>query len=131
MGAWGVGHFENDTALDWVHTLDEGEVEVLRAALDVQGEDLDADVCSEALAAAEVVAAARGAPGSELPDEVHAWLERHGRALGAQDAARAHALVERIGQRSELQELFDEGGRDAEWHAAVDGLVQRLRRVAG
>ena len=34
MGAWDAGSFENDTALDWVHTVcQNGHVDLVRTAL--------------------------------------------------------------------------------------------------
>jgi hypothetical protein len=74
MGAWGAGAFDNDDALDWLSELvDSPDFALGRAVLDVTAlEYLEAPEGSAALAAAEVVAAARGHPAALLPDEVTA-----------------------------------------------------------
>ena len=69
MGAWGIGTFENDDAGDWVDRLEESEgltllTETLAPAADPSGY-LEAPTCTEALAAAEVVAALAGRPAPE------------------------------------------------------------------
>ena len=66
MGAWGVGPFENDDASDWVYQLEGAEdLELVRGTLEAAANPqgyLEAPTCSEALAAAEVVAALSGRP---------------------------------------------------------------------
>ena len=66
MGAWGTGNFENDTALDWVWSLEESkDLSLVEDAIsDVlnSGDCLDADLGCAGLAAAEVVAALRNKP---------------------------------------------------------------------
>lgn len=130
MGTWGPGTFENDHALDWWGDLREGSPSLARDALArvanaAPDADLDADDCCEALVAAEFVAAAVGRGIDRLPsEEAEAWLEEHGAALRFLELARS--AVERIESRSELQELWDEGGRDEDWHGNVAELRSRL-----
>lgn len=112
MGAWGVGTFDNDAALDWVATLDEGEgIDVLRATFadTFQDEYLDADNGCAALAAAEVVAALAGKPAASLPDSVTNWVARVEIELTPTDIALARRSVERVrAHDSELLELWSE-----------------------
>lgn len=129
MGAWGTGTFDNDDAADWVWELEEaGDYEVTRAVLEAvtQRDDyLEAPTCSEALAAAEVLAAGRGRPPVRLPDEVAAWLagrEAPDDALVAL-AKRAVAVIARD---SELRELWAEGEHFSQWQAALFDLDARL-----
>lgn len=84
MAAWGLGNFENDDAMDWVWELEhDTDGSALRSALQPlangrdTGDPVEARV-SRALAAAAVVARARGTSGEALPDEAEAWLSSHG-----------------------------------------------------
>lgn len=138
MGAWGSGPFDNDTAADWryglVDAVSEGEAlgvieSALRAAADLpESAYLDADQGSCALAAAAVVAAARGKDLGELPEDVAEWLETHGAAVPAAFRTLAQIAIARtLGSNSELAELWAESG-DADELAAesrklVDGLA--------
>jgi hypothetical protein len=92
MGAWGHRTFENDSALDWLGDLAEGDPSLVGEALDVaagSAEDayLEVDEASAALAAAE---------------------------------------LERVYERSELRELWDENGEETDWHIDVRELLARL-----
>lgn len=136
MGAWGAGNFENDTALDWVWELeaadDLGPVEAALADVLVAADegDLDADVGSIGLAAAEVVAALGGRPLDGLPEEVAAWVQAHPFEPVADLVRDGLAAVARIrdDEASELRELWaEEEELLAEWHVVVDDLVARLR----
>jgi len=133
MGAWGSGSFENDGALDWVAELAAADglgflQETFAAVID-EGDYLDAYHCERALAAAEVVAALQGAPGAGLPDEAAARVEAHRNADIAPLVATALRAIDRVRSESELQELWAEDeDMLAEWEAAVEALVGRLRK---
>ena len=72
MGAWGIGHFDNDAAGDWMLELeDAGSLAPVVDAfdeVDASLDYLDADIGSIALAAAETVAAMIGKPAKDLPN---------------------------------------------------------------
>ena len=72
MGAWGVGHFDNDDAGDWVWELEDtgtaSPVTAAFAAVEAEANYLEAPDACIALAAAEVVAAWAGNPAAETPD---------------------------------------------------------------
>ncbi len=124
MGAWGPGNWENDHALDWVADLHEWrDVEAALA-----GPLSHAGSCCRALAAAEVVAACVGRSSRRLPDGVEAWVAQHGAECAPDLRETAAKIVSDIGSRSELRSLFDDGGRNAEWHAIVEELRARLLR---
>ena len=131
MGAWGSGSFENDDALDWTSKLETAEdSRILGATLDrvmrCTGAELEAWACSEALAAAEVVAALRDQPAEELPDEIGSWVESK-RGRHEQDLAPpALKAVERIRADSELKLLWNESGSE-EWEQGLDDLEKRLK----
>lgn len=127
MGAWGHGNWENDDAMDLVQDLSKPNVlrESLLAASTPSGRE-ETGTCCRALAAAEVVAALVGEPSSHLPDEVSAWVAEHRTAESTELVALAQAAVAAVEGESELQELFDEDGRDDGWHAVVGDLRRRL-----
>jgi hypothetical protein len=127
MGAWGARSFENDDALDWVWELEESSDDsVVRAAFAaVQGDgDVESPEAACACAAAEVVAAASGAPADWLPGEVKDWVAAHGPAVAGL-RAEAHAAVRRVAEHSELQQLWAQAG-GAEWDSGIADLLGRL-----
>lgn len=132
MGAWEIGNFDNDAALDTVTLLLGVELPVafLEAAFrQVLNEDeyLDSDDCSEALVAAEVIAALAGAPTPDLPEDLQVWVEQH-KSL-AIDTLLPIALeaLARIREDSELKDLMDDADGLSEWQAIQRKLKGRLR----
>ncbi|HSO30946.1 MAG TPA: DUF4259 domain-containing protein [Labilithrix sp.] len=132
MGAWGEKAFENDSALDWLADLEAEGVDALRDLLasvaDTDDEEyLDVDDGAAAIAAAEIVAAARGRGRDRLTKEVIGWLDDNASDLVAEDLVLACRAVERVvAGSSELRELWEEGGSDSPWHADVRTLLTRL-----
>lgn len=133
MGAWGVGTFENDDASDWVFELDGAkDLTVLSAAFDAINDEtdcVDAPLCSNALAAAEVVAALLGNPGIGLPDEVLAWVSNKPRvdASVINKARKAIAVV--LSDKSELFALWAEAepAEFDQWKTSVADINTRLK----
>lgn len=130
-GAWGTGSFENDDALDWIGecTGSQGKAALaptLEAAL--SADVVDAPEGAMVVAAAEVVAAARGKRSATLPRALSAWLERQPRAQIASLAPLAHKALARVGQpgSSELAQLWS-GQQAAKWKAQMAELAARLR----
>ncbi|MCP3139190.1 DUF4259 domain-containing protein [Pyxidicoccus xibeiensis] len=129
MGAWGSGNFENDAVLDWVSTLKgwqsvKAVLEyVARASRDAY---LSANVCCTSLGAAEIVAACIGQPSVESPEAVKSWVAANRNGCSDELRSLATTATRRIEAESELQELFDEGARNEEWHAVVSDLLRRL-----
>jgi len=140
MGAWDVGPFSNDDALDWLYELmeagDDGPLEeALGAVIAASADDyLDADVCCAALAAAEVVAALAGHGMADAPDDLVEWVglqtPKVAAALVAAYRDNAIAAVRRIGSDSELAELWAESDDDAAWRAGLDDVVWRLGKTS-
>jgi hypothetical protein len=135
MGAWGAGAFQNDTAVDWVAQLQESSGDsLLRSAIEPAaaidgGGLLDSGVAAIALAAAEVVAAAKGQPGGDLPETLSSWVAQFGSDVGDDLPIPARQAVERIAASSELKELWDEAG-DNDWNEVVGDLRARLATIA-
>ena len=133
MGAWGAGVFDNDDASDWVWELEDdadGQVliEALSEIVDTPvDEQPEAPECSNALAAAEVVASARAATStSHLPTEASVWIQANRALVTPALVALASGAVERISIDSELKDLWDEAG-DGTWAGIVADLQSRLR----
>lgn len=130
-GTWGTGSFENDDALDWIGacTGSQGTAAIaatLEAAL--AAPVLEAPDAAMAVAAAEVVAAARGKRSATLPRALSSWLERQPRAQIAGLAPLAHKALARVGQpkSSELAQLWS--AQDArKWTEQMAELAARLR----
>jgi hypothetical protein len=131
VGAWGAGVFENDDAGDWVWELEDDNDasvlhEALAAAVDTPlDEPVEAPDASNALAAAEIVAAARGHQGAQLPSEAREWIGRNAAVVDARTVALATAAVERISINSELKDLWEDAQSD-EWSLVVSDLLERL-----
>jgi hypothetical protein len=131
MGAWSTGAFGNDDAGDWVYELEGADDlglcrDALEVAQSVPGY-LDASDGAQAMAAAEVIAAAAGRRGADLPEEVEAWLDTVRPEPTPDDLELARLAVERVrGPRSELAELWADSPSKDEWAKLVDDLVTRL-----
>ncbi|HEY8428946.1 MAG TPA: DUF4259 domain-containing protein [Sandaracinaceae bacterium] len=130
MGAWGKGPFDNDSAHDWL--LDAEDVEPDQAVLDaleaVQGVDyIEVDEGSAVVAAATILLAAmRREPlaGPEPAVRMAAALEPTSElrelAVAALDVV--------LGDRSELAELWAEGGEPDEWRRETEALRDAIAR---
>jgi hypothetical protein len=132
MGAWGHRNFENDEALDFVWEINEGGVQTIREAINKvvnkpASEQLESPECTEALAAIEYVAAAKGNPSEDFPEESEIWLEKNGgKELLSIDGSLLLKAIERIKSSSELREQWDESDDAKEWYNILSGLEQRL-----
>jgi hypothetical protein len=133
MGAWGADSFENDDAADWLADFCEGpDTELTSVALSTVAEMAAADYleapdCSVAIAAAEVVAALKGAPNASLNDEAKTCLGNLESKADPGLVSLALKSLERIKTKSELKELWDESENPAEWYEAVGNLEARLK----
>ena len=134
MGAWGSGSFENDDASDWIADFcddpDEGLISDALSTVAEMGADeyLEAPDCSVGLAAAEVVAALKGAPNPDMPDEAKECISKLKIKAEPGMISLASRAVEWIKTNSELKELWDESENPAEWYAAVATLETRLKQ---
>ena len=136
-GAWDIGPFDNDDALDWVWELtDSSDLAPLDRAFDDvlrSPRYVEAPSASIAIAAAEVLAALKGSARDGLPDEVTEWIE--GRKLAA-DGRLTEKAVDAVklimdDEVSELAQLWGDAPELAEdWRASLEDLLQRLTRTA-
>src|SRR5687768_10659769 len=109
MGAWGLLFDENDDAADWLADFgDAPDWSIVDQTLDCAGEDyLEAPDCSNALAAAEVIAAGIGKASPRLDPAIADWASQtpNEAELRRQKAA---DVLSRVRDDSELSELWHE-----------------------
>jgi hypothetical protein len=129
-GAWGPGTFDNDDALDWMHLCTESKGSAFVAVTlesAMRPGVLDAPGGAAVIAAAEVVAAAKGKPGGTLPKELSNWL----RSQPNQEIAKLAPVAKRVLTKvmdpnmSELAQLSSVSP-DKRWEKAVAELEARL-----
>ena len=133
-GGWDVGPFDNDDALDWVWELSESSdlsvvEEALQSAISTSGY-LEAPTGSIAVAAAEVVAALKGKPRAQLPDEVTSWVASHQLEVDDQlvKAARQAIVHVKNSESSELAQLWSDSDELLnQWHKDLADLARRLQ----
>lgn len=147
MGAWGTGNFENDSVLDWVCGLEPPKTKMfglkkinpfkycfqpVNEVLNAKGW-IDSEDCMCTLASGECIAALRGSPLEDLPEEVVDWIGTvRGLEVSTEEMQRLVEAVKRVrnDEKSELRQLWteaqDNGEPDPQWIAAADDLIQRL-----
>lgn len=131
MGAWGPGSFENNEASDWVADLEESSgIGMLKEALKTVEKNKYPEVpdCCVALAAAEVVAAAKGRPSRDFPDSLREWLANHKdvAAIKALDKTTINVL-NKVQLKSELKEQWEESDDWLAWSKVLNDLQNRLK----
>lgn len=129
MGEWGAGSFENDDAQDFLGTLHEKQPEDLQKMLVAIGDHegyLEAPECRVAIAAAEVVATARGNGPQVVPGQIAQWVGKVEGSPSAEMSELARRAVERVRTNSELKDLWLEAEGLNEWSAALRDLEARL-----
>ncbi|MBT9394159.1 DUF4259 domain-containing protein [Hymenobacter sp. NST-14] len=134
MGAWGYYNFDNDLAADFAEDFKaEPSAELLAQALAAvtAGEYLDGDLGSEALAAAEIVAAILGKPARNFPNDLLGIIPRL--TLAHVEPLRRpaqQAVLGVLGEESELRELWEESDEFENWEAQQRQLLKRLDKPA-
>ena len=132
-GGWGTGAFENDDALDYVLELQEYDAyEMLQSSL---GEDcsssdyIDAMVGARAIASAEIIAAIRGNPAPDLPDDLTDVVASLDGRVDTRLVGSAVSCVRNVldTDRSELAQLWREVSEHDDWKGAVKDLLKRLQ----
>jgi tetratricopeptide (TPR) repeat protein len=135
LGSWDVSVFGNDEAREWLSELilSTSTEPIFRALVNAakvrDTEYLQAPECERALAAAELVASARGKPGSEIPPALTTWLSEQKFVAGTQIADLAIRVLDRIAANSELRELWADTDSAEDWENTVRNLQQRLRET--
>ncbi|HWV47208.1 MAG TPA: DUF4259 domain-containing protein [Nitrospira sp.] len=134
MGAWGNGSFDNEDAADFLADVTEASdltaVREIFAAVLSADEYLEAPDASQAIAGAEIVAAALGrpTPAAQQEEELAEWIARAKPVADPELAKQAIQVLDRIlAPGSELHELWEESGELAEWQAVVEDLRSHLQ----
>ncbi|OWP64018.1 hypothetical protein CDA63_06020 [Hymenobacter amundsenii] len=134
MGAWGYYNFDNDTAADFAEDFKaEPSADMLEQALTAvtDGEYLDADVASEALAAAEIVVAILGKPARNFPNDLLGIIPRL--SIDHIEPLRRpaqHAVMAVLREESELREQWEDSDEFDNWQGLQRQLLKRLDKPA-
>lgn len=128
MAGWGTGSFENEDAQKWLGELKSLGLDDLKNIFAHADESdyTEAPEASVVVAAAEVVAALKGAPNEKLPREIVDWTS-HTKIDSPSDLSElAVRAVEKVRRNSELKDLWLEAEGLNEWTAALQDLQTRL-----
>jgi hypothetical protein len=134
MGAWGHLNFENDTALDLVYEIEEKGVDRIKNAIEAinsREEDafLDSDLCSEALAAIEYIAAVKDKASEDFPEDAEEWLTPANKEnlLAIRNLIpKSKQAIDRIQNNSELKDLWEETEDFNGWTKVLEDLATRI-----
>ena len=126
MGAWDTGNFSNDSALDFVAGISVvGDLQrAIEAVAASEEAEIDSDIATEALAAADILASMIGRPAPDQPDTIEKLVAKFGKPPTAL-LANARGAVGRIREKSELRDLWEEADSE-EWIDVVSDLIERL-----
>ncbi len=133
MAAGGTGTFDNDDALEWIGGFGADGANVIVEAFDNINEldptdYIEAEPAAHALAAAELVAAARDGDTDRLPDDAVASLQENAAKINAAKLLpAARKAVARILKQSELKEQWEDSPDAEDWEDGVRELLERLK----
>jgi hypothetical protein len=128
MPGWGTGSFENEDAQNFLGALQARRPEDLKEILVHADRDdyLAAAEGSVVVAAAEVIATAKGAPPPTVPRQMTDWLGGIEGAPSTEMSEIARRAVNRVRLNSELKDLWLQADGLNEWSAALRDLEERL-----
>ena len=132
MGAWGIGTFENDDAVEWLDELQaSADSSVLQTTLEEteNGEEyLEAPEGIHILCAGEIIAGLQGQSAPDLPDEARDWMQEHKLLDVSSLIPIATRKIDQVlDNGSELRELWQENEADYRtWRENVLALKARL-----
>ncbi|RUL45646.1 DUF4259 domain-containing protein [Lysinibacillus antri] len=141
MGAWDIGHFDNDSALDWMHDFleSENQLDLLMNTLNIakgkrgffnklfrKNFELDEPEATAILAAGEIICIILGKPPEYLPEDLENWVENNQLTLDKNIVNDALNAVRTVREHSELRLLWEEAGELNKWLEEVKNLELRL-----
>jgi hypothetical protein len=129
MPGWGTGSFENEDAQNFLGTLHSKLPEDLQqifVRIADHPDYLGTPESGVAIAAAEVVATAKGNPPHTVPREIAEWVAKVEGAPSAEMSEVAQRAVVRVRTNSELKDLWLQAEGLNEWSAALRDLENRL-----
>lgn len=125
--------FEHDDAIEWIEGFETDGARAVEEALtavgDLEaGEYVEGQVAAYALAAAELVAAARDGDDQRLPESLRESMDEHRDAINQGTFSKAALkAVTRILKRSELKDQWDDDADGEAQLEEVRDLQERLR----
>ena len=125
--------FDNEDAAEWLDGFGSDGASSVQVALETVTaleplDYLEASEAAYALAAAEIVAAARDGDTSRLPKDAIARLrDNAGKINAAKLGAPARRAVMRVLKNSELKEQAEDSGDAEDWEVDVRELLERLK----
>jgi hypothetical protein len=127
----GVGALQNDAAAEWLQFLlvHVDDAWLVDTALDgvARGDGrTDLKCCQQAMAAAEVVAAAGRKPHPDVDDDLLAWVEPRWTALWNGNRRAALSAVKIMLESSALLKHWRAAGDFEAWKQSVEDLRERL-----
>lgn len=126
MGAWGLLFDENDDAADWLADFaDAPNWAAIDEAFALDDDYVEAPEASNAVAAAEIVAAAVGHASPRLDGALKEWASKQ---TDEGSARRDNAIqaLKRVRDDSELCELWQESEEFEDWKKSIDETLARL-----
>jgi hypothetical protein len=132
MAVKGAGIFDNDDAIEWLDSFESDGPQAIETALtgaaDLGKTDyLEATDAAYALAAAEIVAAARDGEIASLPDDFAPRFAEHVDDINdAELVPLARKAVMRVLRSSELKDIAEDSD-DEDWEESVRDLLERLK----
>ena len=124
-------NIENDDALDWAAELEDSRgATMLKEAFGrvEKTQYPESPDCCIALAAAEIVAAAKGNACADLPAGLGNWLQEQPNLDSIQSLEKAAIrILNKIRKDSELKESWQESEDWRLWNQVLDSLQKRLK----
>ncbi len=133
MAAGGTGTFDNEDALEWIGGFGaDGANAIVEAFDNINNLDptdyIEAEIAAHALAAAELVAAARDGDTDRLPEDAVASLRENAAKINAAKLlAAGRKAVSRVLKQSELREQWEDSPDAEDWEDDVRDLLERLK----
>ena len=130
MGAWGLGVFDNDCAMDWLQELTESSglsaIKMALAAVIDSMDYMEVDEGSAGLAAIEIINLLKGNGPSDTPEYVMEWVHNNEQHDVSSLIPLANSALEKIEnpETSEVSALWLEGGYN--WAGMVSDIRRRL-----
>ena len=135
MGIWGVGPFQNDSAVDWFSELEEETSfsQIRRKIEEVVTDDyLEADLVGEAFASLTIIVAIRTNDERLLPEFERSSLSDLRDLFLAKIDSNIESLMEDAfsimtrNEDNEFYELLDEDGLVEDWIDYLDALQEKF-----
>ncbi|WP_276366047.1 DUF4259 domain-containing protein [Chryseolinea sp. H1M3-3] len=139
MGAWGYGHFEDDSALDFMADIEESShpKNVIKKAFEqaiaadyIESDEGNAVVVAAAYVDGQINGTKFSEEGQSVPLSIDTFVDRH-RDIDLSDLRKnaVLALNKVLGENSELKELWAENDEDfPRWTQGIQLLIKRLEK---